>query len=1039
MPRRFPSSLALLALTLPLSVATALRAEDNVQFNRDIRPIFSDTCFACHGFDAKKREAKLRLDTEEGATKPNDDGDIAITPGDLSKSEAWQRIISTDKDEMMPPPKAHKTLTAAQKETIKRWIEQGAHYQKHWAFEAPVKPAIPDVGNPKSEIRNPIDAFIQQRLAKEGLKPSPESDRETLIRRVTFDLTGLPPTPAEVDAFVADKSPDAYEKVVARLLASPHYGEHMAHYWLDQARYGDTHGLHLDNERSMWPYRDWVINAYNRNLPFDQFTIEQLAGDLLPNATREQIIASGFNRCNVTTSEGGSIDAEYVFRYAVDRTATTVNTWLGLTAQCAVCHDHKFDPISQKEFYQLYAFFHSAADPAMDGNKLLTPPILKLTTPEQATKLADYETKIASTQKEINEALAKVEYSDPATAEPRPPIEELETVWLDDDFPAGAKPQAAGDPAKWITADEGPVFSGKRALKRTGKGMVQDYYSGGASPLDAPPDGKLFAYVYLDPADPPKSVMLQFHKGDWSHRAVWGDYDAIQFGQVNTPERVNMGALPNTGIWTRLEVDAEKVGLKPGDLLTGLAYTQFDGTVYWDKAGIMSRKDTAADPAFSQLVWEKKHDGKNTPELPADINKIFRTIKRTDRNAAQQKQLRDYFIVNVFAGTKSTFDPLNSALTKLKKERDDLDTVVPATLVMNDMPQPRDSFIMIRGQYDKPGEQVHRNTPAMFPPLPNTQNPTRLDLARWLVAPENPLTARVTVNRLWQQFFGYGLVKTSADFGSQGEPPSHPELLDWLAVTFRESGWDVKAFVRSVVNSATYRQSSSASPELWKRDPENRLLARGPRFRFDAEVIRDNALYVSGLLKDQLGGKGVKTYQPPNIWEPVGFGGSNTRFYKQDTGDALYRRSIYTFIKRTAPAPFMTTFDAPSREQFCTRRERSDTPLQALQLMNDVQHFEAARALATRILTEGGDGSAARIAWAFRTVVGRKPSDRETLIVWGALEKHLARYQKDPEAAKAAVHNGESKPPENLAEPELAAWTLVANLLLNLDETVTKN
>ena len=524
-----------------VSSAHVLAADgEKLQFNRDIRPILSDNCFACHGFDSKKREAKLRLDTAEGATKPNDDGDIAITPGDLSKSEVWQRIISTDKDDMMPPPKAHKTLTAAQKETIKHWIEQGAPYQKHWAFEAPVKPPVPNIGTPKSEIRNPIDAFIQQRLTQEGLTPAPEADRETLLRRVTFDLTGLPPTPAEVDAFLADKSPDAYDKAVDRLLANRHYGEHMAHYWLDQARYGDTHGLHLDNERSMWPYRDWVIEAYNRNLPFDQFTIDQLAGDLLPNATREQVIASGFNRCNVTTSEGGSIDAEYIFRYAVDRTATTVNTWLGLTAQCAVCHDHKFDPISQKEFYQLYAFFHSAADPAMDGNKLLTPPILKLTTPEQATKLADYETKITATQKEINEALTKVEYTDPATTEPRTPIEELETVWLDDDFPAGAKPQVAGDPVKWVTADEGPVFSGKRALKRTGKGMVQDYYAGGAGPLEVPPDGKFFAYVYLDPANPPKSVMLQFHKGDWSHRAVWGDYDAIQFGAANTAERVNI-------------------------------------------------------------------------------------------------------------------------------------------------------------------------------------------------------------------------------------------------------------------------------------------------------------------------------------------------------------------------------------------------------------------------------------------------------------------------------------------------------------------
>jgi hypothetical protein len=1060
-----PAQSSLLAVAIFFTIAgqTLAGLADKPQFNRDIRPILSDNCFSCHGIDSKKREAKLRLDVEEGAFKANEDGDLPIKPGDLEKSEVWQRIISDDKDEIMPPPKAHKKLTAEQKDTIKRWIEQGAQYQKHWAFVAPVKAPVPifsaqsSVPSSQSSVpghapaeaklitehwalsTNPIDAFILQRLQQESLTPSAEADRETLIRRVTFDLTGLPPTPAEVDAFVADKSPDAYDKVVTRLLASPHYGEHMAHYWLDQARYGDTHGLHLDNERSMWPYRDWVIKAYNTNLPFDQFTIDQIAGDLIPNATRDQLIASGFNRCNVTTSEGGSIDAEYVFRYAVDRTSTMANTWLGLTAQCAVCHDHKYDPISQKEYYSFYAFFHSAADPPMDGNKLFTPPVLKLTTPDQEKKLTDFETKIGGVQKQINEALAKVEYTDPATIQPPPPIEEIETVWVDDDFPAGANPQVLGDATKWITADEGPVFSGKRSLKRTDSGLAQDFYSGGAAPLEIPPGGRLFAYVYLDPANPPKAIMLQFHKGDWLHRAVWGDYDAIGFGKAGTTERVHMGDLPNTGLWTRLEVDVEKLGLKPGDLLTGLAYTQFGGTVYWDKAGITGRKDIASDAAFSQLVWEKKHDGKNTPELAAEINSIFRGVNRKDRNAAQQKQLRDYFIANVYAGAKPTFDPLTQQLNKLKKDRDTLDGTIPATLVMADMPEERESFVMIRGQYDKPGDKVTRNVPAFLPPLANATNPTRLDLARWLVAPENPLTARVTVNRLWQQFFGFGIVKTSADFGSQGEPPTHPELLDWLAVDFRESGWDVKALIRRIVTSSTYRQSSAAAPELWKRDPENRLLARGPRFRLDAEELRDNALYVSGLLKDEIGGKGVKTYQPPNIWEPVGFGGSNTRFYKQDTGDALYRRSIYTFLKRTAPPPFMTTFDAPSREQFCTRRERSDTPLQALQLMNDVQHYEAARAFATRILTEGGDATPARVAWAFQTVVGRHPSDHETLIVWSALEKHLARYQKDPEAAKAAINNGESKPDPKLSEPELAAWTLVANLLLNLDETVTKN
>ena len=545
-----------------VTLSTVDAAEDKIQFNRDIRPILSENCFACHGLDAKKREAKLRLDSAEGAFKPNDDGDLAIKPGDLAKSGLWERINSTDKDDVMPPPKSHKTLTAAQRATIKRWIEQGAPYQKHWAFEAPVRPELPAISTPPG---NPVDAFILARLEKEALKPSPEADRQTLLRRVTFDLTGLPPTLSEVDAFLRDTSPNAYEKVVDRLLASPRYGEQMAHHWLDQARYGDTHGLHLDNERSMWPYRDWVIGAYNRDLPFNEFTIEQIAGDLLPNATRDQLIATGFDRCNVTTSEGGSIEAECVFRYALDRTTTMMNTWLGLTGQCAVCHDHKFDPISQKELYQMYAFFHSAADPAMDGNKLLTPPVLKLASPDEEKKLTEFETKISAVRKRLDAELAKVEYTDPGTLDPPPQPGESEAIWLDDNFPAGAIPQSnqKGRPAQWITAAEGPVFSGKRSLKHSDAGLVQDYYSGGAAPLEVPPSGEFFAYVYLDPTNTPKAIMLQFHKGGWLHRAVWGDYEAIQFGAPGTTEKVNMGALPDTGNWTRLEVDAAKIGLKP--------------------------------------------------------------------------------------------------------------------------------------------------------------------------------------------------------------------------------------------------------------------------------------------------------------------------------------------------------------------------------------------------------------------------------------------------------------------------------------------
>jgi mono/diheme cytochrome c family protein len=1027
------------AAVLFTSIASAQGAEpERISFNQHIRPIFSDKCFSCHGFDAKHRKADLRLDTAEGAYADND-GVRAIVPGDLEKSEAWKRILSKDEDEVMPPPDSHKTLSEAERALIKRWIEQGATYQKHWSFEAPAKSAPP-----ATNATHAIDAFIDARLQRAGLQRSPEADRPTLIRRVALALTGLPPKPADVDAFTKDPAPDAYEKMVDRYLASPHFGEEMARHWLDIARYADTHGLHLDNERQMWAYRDWVVKAFNQNLPFDQFTIQQLAGDLLPNPTTDQLIATGFNRCNVTTSEGGSIEAEWVFRYAVDRASTTAQAWMGLTAGCAMCHDHKFDPISQKEFYQLYAFFHSAADPAMDGNALLTRPVLKLASDEQKTKLAEFDAKIASKQKEVDAAAQKIAYVDPATVQPRPAAQDLETLWFDDDFPAGAKIKSGPGAATVFAtkAQGGTVHSGERALKRTGKGITQDYYEGGSAPLTVPPSATIFAHVFLDPTDPPKAVMLQFHKGDWKHRAVWGDYEAIQWGAVNTTERVHMGPLPATSMWVRLEVPAEKLGLKPGDQLTGIAFTQFDGTVSWDTAGVKGRNDPAEDPARSFLAWRKSRAGKDTQGAPPEINKLLKQGVAKELKGDDEKRLREYYLQHVCMETKAQFGTIAAELATLKQQKEDFDKAIPSTFIYNDLAKPRESFVMERGAYDKPGAKVEPATPAVFPPLKKEKadgRATRLDLARWLIAAENPLTARVAANRLWQQFFGMGLVKSSGDFGSQGEPPSHPELLDWLAVTYRENGWDTKAFIRLLLTSQTFRQSSKATPALVQKDPENRLLARGPRFRLDAEQIRDSALFVSGLINLEFGGKGVKTYQPPNIWEPVGFAGSNTRFYKQDSGPALYRRSIYTFLKRTAPAPFMSNFDAPNREQICTGRERSNTPLQALQLMNDVQYVEAARALADRMLREGGKTSGERIAFAFRTVLSRAPEPAEVAILEKQLAAHTLRFNQNPEAAKQLITQGESKPNAAVAPAELAAHTMVASALLNLDETICRN
>ncbi len=1019
----------LAVLTLSASAAGKL------DFNRDIRPILSDNCFACHGFDAKKRKGDLRLDVPEGAYTAID-GQFPVKPGHPEVSTLIQRIISTDEDEVMPPPEAHKKLKPEQVELLRRWIKEGAVYQKHWSFEPPVKPPVPRIRS-EQRVRNPIDAFIQARLAEEKIPVAPEATKEALIRRVTLDLTGLPPTLPEIDAFLADNSPDAYEKVVARLLKSERYGEHMARYWLDVARYADTHGLHLDNERSMWPYRDWVVRAFNANLPFDQFTLWQLAGDLLPNASVDQQIASGFNRCNVTTSEGGSINEEFIFRYAVDRTETTMAVWMGLTAGCAVCHDHKFDPISQKEFYSMYAFFNSAADPAMDGNILLTPPILRLSTPAQKKQLAAYEQNLAAAQDRIRAAIKNLHYVDPATVQPPPPIQKSETVWFDDAFPAGVKVDATGTPTQFVSKEQGPVFSGRAALKRTAKGLAQDYFATGAK-FDIPPNGKLSVRCFIDPKNPPKAIMLQFHTAGWNHRAVWGQEGAIPFGQVRTPQKVRVGGMPAAGEWTELEVAADKLGLKPGMKVTGYAFTQFEGTVYWDRLVMNSRVDPAKDPQWSWEMWKQKKQGRRVEGLPNDLQILVRGKKAIDWPAKEVARLKEWWFENEYQGARELVEGVRAEKLAIESKQKALMETIPATFIMADLPQPRESFVMERGQYDKPKEKVTRGTPAILPPLPTQSHYTRLDLAKWLVSAQHPLTARVEVNRLWQQFFGIGLVRTSNDFGSQGESPSHPELLDWLAVTFREHGWDMKEFVKMIVTSHTYRQSSQFTGLGAQVDPENRLLSRGPRFRLDAEVVRDQALFVAGLLSPKIGGKAVKPYQPENIWEPVGFGGSNTRNYIQDHGESLYRRSLYTFWKRTAPPPNMTVFDAPNRESYCLRRERSNTPLQALTLMNDVQFFEAARNFAQHVMrtTSGLD---ARITMLFRTATGRRPRAQEAEILRQSFAKHHAAYRARPEEAQKVVSYGESKAEAQLDPAELAAWTMVANLVLNLDEMVTKS
>jgi len=1012
-----------------LYLSIALCEAGPISFNRDIRPILSEKCFSCHGFDEQTREAKLRLDVAEEALRKKKRGRPALVAGEPEQSEAWLRIISTDEDDVMPPPDSHKTMSEEEKATIRQWIVEGANYQQHWAFEPVAKVELPDGEG------SAIDRIIQAALRQQGWDFSPEADRPTLIRRVSFALTGLPPSPGEVKTYLEDTQPGAYERMVERYLASPHYGEEMARHWLDAARYGDTHGMHLDNERQMWAYRDWVIAAFNKNLPYDQFTIDQLAGDLIAQPTQDQLVATGFNRCNVTTGEGGSIAQEFIFRYAVDRTSTMAQVWLGLTAGCAVCHDHKYDPITAKEFYSLYAFFNSNADPAMDGNQLLTEPVIKVKPEGYDERIQSFAQREQAINAKLNQLASQVDYEDPAEMIPPPDQVMTEQVWFDEAFPTGAQLGASGHPLTFV---EEPVLSGKVALKRSGELMAQDYYQSGAQDLMVPEQATFFIHVYLDPNDLPDEVMIQFHTNGWSHRALWGQ-DVIEFGKKATTERYRAGELPEAGKWVKLEVSGEKMGLKAGDLIKGFAFTVYGGTMFIDRFGVQGVSDPVNDPSLSLTAWRKARTGQDTPNVPADLNAWLKAGPEAQRKPEEKATIRQYYLREVCRSTRGRFTELRGELAAIQKERADYDQSVPSTFVYRDLAKPRESFVMVRGEYDKPGERVEPGTPAILPPLKKrAARADRLDLAYWVVAPENPLTSRVAVNRIWQQVFGVGLVKTAHDFGTQGELPSHPELLDYLAGNFQATGWDVKALMRSLITSRTFRQRSSASALQWQMDPENRQLARGPRFRLDAEQLRDQALFVSGLIELKMGGKGVMPYQPPNIWEPVAFGGSNTRFYRQGKGADLYRRSIYTFFKRTAPHPAMTNFDAPNREQFCVGRERSNTPLQALQLMNDVQHYEAARGLAVRMMKEFS-GLEAQIAFAFRAVLAREGREEEIAIARKLYERQFAVYQEAPEEAAKAVAFGESEVPADLNTLQLAALTLVANLVLNMDEAIVRN
>ena len=986
-------------------------------FNRDIRPILSENCFHCHGPDEKKREAKLRLD-EAGEAHAK-----AIVAGKPEESGLWDRVTTNDPDDLMPPPETGKTLSAGQRDLLKRWIESGAEYQAHWAFVAPDRPPVP-------AGKNPVDHFVRSRAETEGLRPNPRAEHHTLLRRLSLDLTGLPPSVDELREFeTALDRPEgeerAYADAVDRLLSSPRYGEHMARFWLDAARYGDTHGLHLDNYREIWPYRDWVIRAFNDNKPWDAFLTEQLAGDLLENATTDQQVATGFNRAHVTTAEGGSIKEEVYVRNVIDRVSTFGTVMLGITTNCASCHDHKFDPISQREFYQLFAYFNSLEADPMDGNKKNHPPVIPVPPPGGEEELAAATSALAAQRKALDKAIAEYEYHEPEESTKSSAPEPDEFVWIDDDIPAGSDPQLDW---KWVEKSGGhPVLHGRRAMMRQGTGNTQHFFQSAPDPLVVGENAVLFAHVHLGtPA--PRQIMLQFHVGGWEHRAYWGE-NLIQWGKDASPARHRVGDLPEPGRWVRLEVPAASIGLKPGDKIAGWAFTQFDGIAYWDKAGITA--NAAGYRSFQRWLADERGVEKST--LPDPIKPLAAKEPSTltpDELAA----LRRHYIAQVDRDARKQFAPLRAAVAAADKSVTDIRKSFPTTLVWKERAKPKPSHVLERGEYDRKGEEAPRALPAFLPPLPDGAPNNRLGVARWLLRPDHPLTARVAVNRFWQQLFGTGIVKTAEDFGSQGEWPSHPDLLDWLAVEFRESGWDVKHLMRLMVMSSTYQQSAMAPTADYTRDPGNRLLARGPRFRLDAETLRDQALAVSGLLIDKIGGPGVKPPQPDGLWFTVGYSGSNTVRFKKDSGtDKVHRRSLYTFWKRTSPPPQM--IDAPSRESCVVRRERTNTPLQALMFMNDPQFVEAARAFAERFLASDNEAIPAQL---FAHALARPPSADELALLRDAYRGHFSHFQADPAAAKALVAIGEA--PSTTGQPErLAAWTMVASLVLNLDEFVTKN
>ena len=1003
----FRLTISLLVAMAAATISSANRAaetgEDGRQldFNRDIRPILSDHCYRCHGPDAGQRKADLRLDNLEGATDQLPTGGYAIVPGRVQQSQLIRRITSNDDDFRMPPPHVKKPLSTEQIQRLQQWISAGAHWQPHWSFIPPQRPSLPVVRR-QEWPKNAIDYFILHRLEAEGISPSAGATQPRLLRRLTFDLTGLPPTSQQLDHFLSDPSPNAYEKLVDRLLASPRHGEHRARYWLDLARYADTHGLHLDNQRGIWRFRDWVIAALNSNLPFDQFTIHQLAGDLLPEPQLDELIATGFIRCNVTTGEGGTIAEEFRVRATVERVETMTTVWMGLTAGCASCHDHKFDPLTQKEFYQLYAFFNNLSDKGTDGNRLTPSPVVRAPLAYQTRRLQELQTKIDKLRQRLRGPMSE---ADVAMA-----------TWI----------------GHWRRHLESPNISDDKPLPAV---QLNPWHVIG--PFQAANYEAAFRTIFPPESEIDLTNSYSQSELRWTTRPNFIDGKVHQLSGDYCATYLYRNLVSPTARRVTLSLGSDH-----GIIVWLNGHTLLSHIPQRTAAADQDQVDAYLRPRTNHLLlkianFRGKHGvffrliDENKSGLPEQIRTILRTVD-TDRSDSDLGLLREYF-------RRLHWPPLTSTITELDgliSQRFDLHRHIPNSMIARQRSKPRDTFVLIRGRYDQHGEKIEADVPAALPSLPVDSPRNRLALARWLVNPTHPLTARVTVNRFWQQYFGTGIVATSEDLGSQGKPPTHPAALDWLAVELKASSWDLKSIQRQIVCSATYRQSSKWRQELLQKDPDNRLLARGPRVRLDAEMIRDAALAISGLLVEEVGGPSVRPYQPSGIWKAVGFTESNTVEFVQDHGAALYRRSLYTFWKRTAPAPAMRAFDAPTREACIVRRSRSNTPLQALVLMNDKQFIEAARAFGERLMIEGGNSAEDRIKFAFRLATSRQPSPREVDIAVKTYQSQLDEFQRDPKEAHKLVNIGESKPRASLDFTELAAWTAVANMILNLDEVI---